>query len=90
LGLIQRALNWIIGIAFLLAVLVIFYSGFVLLTANGQPAKRNQALSILKNVIIGLFFISAAWLLVDWIFGLFKVNDEYKLISEIIKKIWIS
>jgi len=78
---VQNAINWIIKIAFLIAVLAIFWSGFLLLTANGDISQRTRALKIFRNVIIGLFFIAAAFLLVDWFFSLFNIDDSYKFTS---------
>ncbi len=78
MGTIERALSWVIGLAFMLAVLAIFWSGFLLLTANGDMNKLSKAKTILINVLIGLFLITAAWMIVDFIFGLFDVKDGYK------------
>lgn len=76
---LQSAINWVIGLAFMLAVAVLFYAGFLLL--KGTPAQASQAKGILVNVIIGLMLIASAWLLVDWVFTLFGVGNEFKFTS---------
>lgn len=84
-SLIQRLLNWIIGIAYLIAVMAIFFAGIKLLTANGNPTGMSEAKKILWSVLKGLFFITAAWMLVDFIFNLFiKGNDinKYKFTNQ--------
>lgn len=86
-SLMQRLLDWIVGIAYLLAVISIFWGGFMLLTADGDPGKMTSAKNILISVVKGLFVITAAWLIVDFLFGLFidtsKVDiDDYKFTNQ--------
>ncbi len=80
-SLIQNGLSWIIRVSFMLGTLALLYSGFVLLFSNANPQKKQQAVSIFRNVIIGLFLVSAAYLLVQWVFDLFNISDEYRMIE---------
>lgn len=84
MSLIQRALDWIIGIAYLLAVISIFWGGFLLLTANGDTKKMSRAKNILTSVVKGLIVITAAWLIVGAVSDLFlqdELQDDYKFIE---------
>jgi hypothetical protein len=76
---IQEGLNWVIGLAFMLAVAVLFWAGFLLLT--GDQGQISKAKGILVNVVIGLILISSAWFLVDWIFQLFGVEEGFNFTS---------
>lgn len=52
-----------IALSFLGILLVIFllYAGFLWMTAAGDESKVEKAMSIIKNSIIGLVIIFAAW-----------------------------
>jgi hypothetical protein len=82
---VQRLLDWVVGIAYLLAVLAIFFGGFKLIIANGNPTEMGKAKDILVAVLKGLFVITAAWMIVDFIFALF-INesdiDRYKFTNQ--------
>jgi len=49
--------------------LAIGYAGFLLVTSMGDPGKRTNAKDILVSVAIGLFFMFAAWFIVEAIYS---------------------
>ncbi|MFA6028101.1 MAG: Ig-like domain-containing protein [Patescibacteria group bacterium] len=54
-------INWGLGILALIAVIIILYGGFVWMLSGGNEEKVEKAKKILRNGIIGLVIILAAW-----------------------------
>ncbi len=54
-------INWAMGILALIAVIIILWGGFVWLLSRGEEEKVNKAKAILRNGLIGLVIILAAW-----------------------------
>jgi hypothetical protein len=67
---IQRAINRLLGILAFIALLILLYAGFLMLTAAGDDEKYNKWFTILKQVALWLAFIGLAWLVVSMIFYL--------------------
>jgi len=65
--LIKRILIYIQGMAVISAVVVAMWVAFLMLTKGSNSAEVSKAKEILVNVLIGLFFIFAAWLIVTMI-----------------------
>ncbi len=65
---IQTAINRILGILALIALLILMYAGFLMLTAAGDDEKYKKWFDILKQVALWLAFIGLAWLVVSMIF----------------------
>ena len=55
------------NIALELSVIFIAYAGFLYLTSGDKPAQRQKANKVLLNVVYGIIFILAAWLIVNLI-----------------------
>jgi Type IV secretion system pilin len=53
-GVITKIVNWITGLFFVLAMLGIFYSAFLYLTAAGDPEKITKAKNQLMYSIIAI------------------------------------
>ena len=71
--LIQKVIGWVIEIAFYIAVLSVFYAGFLFLTANGGD-KISKAKSVLWNALIGLVIIGAAFIIVQTVYKLLGIG----------------
>lgn len=67
LQLVQNLMNVGISIGVIAFVLVAAYAGFQFMVNPTNPEARNQAKSMLFNVVIGMFIVLSAWLLVDFI-----------------------
>lgn len=67
LGLINRIINWIIMIAVPVAAGVIAWAGLKIMMSGDNPGKRAEGISMIKQVLVGLVFILAAWLIVSTI-----------------------
>jgi len=74
---VQRLLTYLIYLATLIAVVMFVWAGFILITAGGNPGKKDQAKGIFKGTAIGFLFVIGAWLIVSTILGFFA-NDETK------------
>ncbi|MBU0671203.1 Ig-like domain-containing protein [Patescibacteria group bacterium] len=61
LSIVVAIINWGLGILALIAVIVILIGGFVWMTSNGDEEKIKKAKLILRNGVIGLVIILAAW-----------------------------
>ncbi|OGL72580.1 hypothetical protein A3C96_02565 [Candidatus Uhrbacteria bacterium RIFCSPHIGHO2_02_FULL_60_10] len=58
----------VLGLLGLILVLFIIYAGYLWMTAQGDPKKVDEAKAIIKNCIIGLVIIAAAFAISDWVF----------------------
>mgnify|MGYP001616418336 CR=1 FL=1 len=77
--LIQNVINFLaFYIATPLATLAIMYAGFKYLTSLDKPGPREEAKKILWNVLIGLFFALAAWLIIDTILDVLLKSNPLK------------
>lgn len=58
---VLSAINWVLGILALIAVIMILIGGFKWMTAGGNEEKVEGAKKLLIAAIIGLVIILAAW-----------------------------
>lgn len=65
---IKSAINWVLAILALIAVIIIMWAWFSMLTAAGNEERYKRWFSILKNAAIGLFVIGLAALFVWLVF----------------------
>jgi len=57
--------NWIVLMASLIAVLLLAYAGYLLVTSKGDVGAVGKARDIFSNVVIGIIFIVLSWSMVD-------------------------
>jgi hypothetical protein len=75
--LIKRVLEFLQKLGIILAVVNLLWVGYILLTKGEESASLSKAKGILINILIGLFFIFAAWLIVTMIMkGLGSENTD--------------
>lgn len=67
---VRGAINWILGILALIALIIIMYGGFLMVTASGDGERYQKWFTILKQGAIGLILIGVAWFVVSIIFWL--------------------
>ena len=70
---IKTAINWTLGILSLIALVVLLWGGFQMVTAAGDEGKYKKGFTILKQAAIGLVIIGVSWLIVSaiiWMIGL--------------------
>jgi hypothetical protein len=69
---VRGAINWILGILALIALIMLLWWGFQMVTAAGDDAKYTAGFTILKQAAIGLVLIGVARFVISLIF--FLVN----------------
>ncbi len=67
---IKTFINWMLGMLALVALVILLYGGFIMVTAAGDDAKYKKGFKILQQAAIGLIFIWVSWLVVSVIFWL--------------------
>ena len=65
---ITNAVNWILGMLALIALIICLWGGFQMVTAAGDDGNYMKGMTILKQAAIGLIIIGVAWLFVSVIF----------------------
>lgn len=65
---VKNGINWLLGLLGLIALIVLLWGGFQMVTAAGDDKKYAAGFTILKQSGIGLVFIGLAWLFVSLIF----------------------
>ncbi len=64
---IKRIVNWVLGLLALIALLILLWAGFKMLTANGDSKQYDEGFTILKQAAVGLAFIAASYIIVQFI-----------------------
>lgn len=64
---IKRIVNWVLGLLALIALLILLWAGFKMLTANGDSKQYDEWFTILKQAAVGLAFIAASYIIVQFI-----------------------
>ena len=70
---IKWAINWALGILAFIALVILLYGGFLMVTAAGETEKYDKWFTILKQAAIGLVLIGVAWFVVSIIFWLINL-----------------
>lgn len=73
---IQNAINRVLGILAFIALLILLYAWFLMLTAAGNEDQYNKWFTILKQVALWLVFIWLAWIVVSMIFRLIDLITQ--------------
>ena len=68
---IENAVNWVIGILTLIAVIVIIIAGIMWMTAGGNEEKQTSARSLLISGLIGLGIALAAYAIITVVVDFF-------------------
>lgn len=61
IDIVVAAVNWVLGILALIAVILVLLGGFKWMTAGGNEEKIEEAKKLLTAAVIGLVIILAAW-----------------------------
>jgi len=72
---IQQILGYFIGFLALAAVIYIIYAGYLILTAQGDQKKVDEAKLTIRNTIIGLLIIFLAWSIVSFFLKIINVGQ---------------
>ena len=69
--------NWVLGILALIALVILMYGWFLMVTAAGNEERYGKGRTILKQAALGLFLIGLAWFVISIIFWLVNVTSEW-------------
>ncbi len=64
---VQTFINWVLGILAFIALIVLLWWGFQMVTAAGDDNRYKKGFTILKQAAIWLVFIWLAWLIISLI-----------------------
>lgn len=65
--LVNKIMNFLTELAFVIALLALIVTGFLFLTSAGNSEKINNAKNTLKWVLIGVLILFVAWFIVDFL-----------------------
>ena len=67
---VKSIVNWFLGILWLIALIMMLYGGFLMVTAAGEEESYNKWWKILKSAAVGLIIIGIARFVLSLIFWL--------------------
>lgn len=76
---VKSAINWLLGILALIALIILLYGGFLMVTAAGNEEQYNKWFTILKHAAFGLVMIGIAWFIVSiifWVINLVTTSSD--------------
>jgi len=73
---ILLAVNFILGFVGLIAVIMLIYGGFVLLTSSGEEEKTKKAKSTILFAIIGIVIILFSFAIINTVFDITTGSDS--------------
>ncbi|MDP2669678.1 MAG: hypothetical protein Q8O99_01345 [bacterium] len=73
---VKAAVNRVLGILALIALLILLYGGFLMVTSAGDEEKYKKGFTILKHAAIGLLLIGVAWFIISLIFWLVNKTTD--------------
>ncbi len=77
--LVNRVVSWIVIILGTVAAVIIVYAGFKLVTSGGNKHAKEEAKSMINNMLIGYVIVLAGWLLVDTGMKMLLTDGETRL-----------
>ena len=69
---VKKFINWALWLLGMIAIMVLLYGGFNMITAAGDDAKYKKGFAILRQAGIGLIFVWVSWIIVQsimWFIG---------------------
>ncbi len=69
LEVVQSGINWILWLMALIALIILLWWGFQMVTAAGNEDRYNKWFTILKQAAIWLIMMWVAWFIVSIIFA---------------------
>ena len=66
-GIVGSIISTLLSLVGILLLLYMIYAGFLWMTAGGDKAKVEKATTTIRNTIIGLLIIAAAYTITDYV-----------------------
>lgn len=60
---VQRLINVVVGLAFIVLTIVLVWAGIKFLTSTGDPKQIQQAYDVITWALIGMLLMALAWLI---------------------------
>ena len=77
-NIVKSFINWTLGLLGLVALVIALYWWFMMVTARDKEEQYTKWRTILKNALIWIVIIGAAWLILSLVFWLiFEVTWEW-------------
>lgn len=73
---VKSFINWVLGILSLIALIIILYAGFKMVTANGDETKYKDGFKIIQQAAVWLAVIWLSWFIVSMIFWLIQESTS--------------
>ncbi len=61
-----------------IAILMIMYAGYILAKGQGSQDARTKARNIFMGIVIGLFLLTGAYYIVEFVLDTLQVDTEYR------------
>ncbi len=74
-ALIKTVINWMLGIAFAVAVIFLIYGGFLFITSAGNEESAEKGKSTVVNALIGIIIIILSYVIVNVVANLVTNNN---------------
>ncbi len=74
INVIRGGINWVLGILAFIALIVLLYGGFLMVTAAGEEEKYKKGFTILQQAAVGLILIGVARFILSLIFWLVNLT----------------
>ncbi len=75
---INEILQNLLLLGVFIAIIMIFYAGYVLVTGQGSADSRSKAKRIFFGIIIGLILLVGSYYIVDFALNVLNVTDEFR------------
>ncbi len=75
---VNGIIDWVVGILTLVAVGIMVYAGFRLVTSAGDTSAMKEAKSMMTNVIIGFVILLSAWAIVNTVLSMLTSRGGLK------------
>lgn len=66
---ISSVINWLLGLMGVVVLIIMIVAAFNYITAGADSSKSAGAITSIRNCIIGLFILMAAWVLSNAVLG---------------------
>jgi len=73
---VRGFINWTLGILAFIALIILLYGGFLMVTAAGDEEKYKKWFTILRQAAIGLILIGIAWFVISLVFRLVNLVGD--------------
>jgi phosphatidylglycerophosphate synthase len=77
INVIKGGVNWVLGILALIALIILLYGWFLMVTSAGNEEQYKKWRTILQHAAIGLMLIGVAWFIISIVFWLVNQTAEW-------------